>query len=117
MVINPKLRPSVHVAARFQGRQHDVTRRHMLRAACLGQRLNPDPELSPEPQPTAHVAAGLQGRRRVDVLTSISTSSVLAVPRNATQRPNPSTSHTPNCSGELRPSEFTAPLQLQRQGL
>ncbi len=44
------------------------------------------------------------------MLTSISTSSVLAVPRNATQSPTPSTSHTPNCSGELSPSELTAPL-------
>lgn len=46
------------------------------------------------------------------MLTSTSTSSALAVPRNATTRPTPSTSHTPNCSGDDSPSPWTAALQL-----
>ena len=44
------------------------------------------------------------------MLTSMSTSSVLAVPLKAMHRPRPSTSHTPHCSGEPSPSESTAPL-------
>lgn len=44
------------------------------------------------------------------MLTSMRTSSMEAVPLKAMQRPTPCTSHTPHCSGELSPSEFTAPL-------